>query len=90
MAYAERNISGFSALPAGQSTNSGAVQKTNYLNQVAWFNTATEYDNTQNWRQASLYLYSNQNKISATWTESWTDMCQFGHQRFSVRCVRNN
>lgn len=90
MAYAERNISGFSALPAGWSTNSGAVQKTNYLNQVAWFNTATEYDNTQNWRQASLYLYSNQNNISATWTEGWTGMCQFGHQRFSVRCVRNN
>lgn len=90
MAYAERNISGFSALPAGQSTNKGAVQKTNYLNQVAWFNTATEYDYTQNWRQASLYLYSHQNNISATWTTSWIEMCQFGHQRFSVRCVRNN
>lgn len=90
MAYAERNISGFSALPAGQSTNSGAVQKTNYLNQVAWFNTATEYGNTQNWRQASLYLYSNENIISATWTLDWVRMCQFGHQRYSVRCVRNN
>ena len=92
MAYAERNISGFSALPAGSSSNKGAVQTTNYLNQVAWFNTATEYMSTQNWRQASLYLYSEQNNISATWNTPMSPygLWQFGHQRFSVRCVRNN
>lgn len=89
MSYAERNISGFSALPAGSNPNltTGAP---GYFHQTAWFVTATEYSATQNWRSPTLYVYSGQNSITGSWNTSWTGICQFNHQRYSVRCIRNN
>lgn len=88
MSYAERNISGFSALPAGSNPNL-TTGVPSYFHQTAWFVTATEYSADQNWRSPTLYVYSGQNSITGSWNTSWTGICQFNHQRYSVRCIRN-
>ncbi len=88
MSYAERNISGFSALPAGMNPNL-TTGVPSYFPFTAWFVTATEYSATQNWRSATLYLYNADDEITGSWNTSWTGICQFNHQRYSVRCIRN-
>lgn len=78
VSYAERNASGFSAVPAGMDGGSNK-------NAYAIFWTGTEYSvPSQNWRG---YLKAIQYDFT---TQNWYAQDLWHHEMCAVRCIRNN
>lgn len=74
--YVDRNVSGFSALPAGMdcTDNQGAY---------AIFWSGSEYSANQNWRG---YLYAIQYNYT---TQNWYTQSLWHHELCAVRCLRD-